>query len=47
MIYKGKGSPDDMTKYRCICLLDHAHKVLSTVLLRQLAAEREGYLPEN
>eukprot|EP01050_Picozoa_sp_SAG11_P030122 SAG11_NODE_8779_length_977_cov_1.796128_1_plen_271_part_00 len=34
MIYKGKGSSDDLTKYRCICLLNHAYKLLSAVLLR-------------
>ena len=33
MIYKGKGSSDDLTKYRCICLLNHAYKLLSAVLL--------------
>ena len=47
MVYKGKGSSDDMSKYRCICLLNHAYKLLSAVLLRRLAAECEAWLPEN
>ena len=47
MIYKGKGSSDDMTKYRCICLLNHAYKLVSTILLRRLAKECEHYLPES
>ena len=47
MVYKGKGSSDDMSKYRCICLLNHAFKLLSAVLLRRLAAECEAWLPES
>ena len=33
MLYKGKGKTDDRTKYRCICLLNHAYKLLSAVLI--------------
>jgi len=47
MVYKGKGSSDDMTKYRCICLLNHAYKLLSAVLLRRLVGECEDWLPEH
>eukprot|EP01050_Picozoa_sp_SAG11_P009703 SAG11_NODE_930_length_6500_cov_4.853304_5_plen_83_part_00 len=47
MVYKGKGSSDDLTKYKCICLLNHAHKILSAVLLRRLASECEEWLPEH
>jgi hypothetical protein len=47
MVYKGKGSSDDMSKYRCICRLTHAYKVLSAVLLWRLARECEAWLPES
>eukprot|EP01050_Picozoa_sp_SAG11_P031238 SAG11_NODE_9617_length_895_cov_5.216080_2_plen_68_part_00 len=47
MVYKGKGSSDDMSKYRCICLLTHAYKLLSAVLLRRLARECEKWLPQS
>ena len=33
MIYKRKDSPNDCTKYRAIGLLNHAYKIMSTVLL--------------
>jgi hypothetical protein len=46
-IYKGKGSSDDMTKYRCIGLLTHAYKVLSTLLLKRLLEEVENFLPQS
>ena len=47
MVYKGKGSKDDMAKYHCICMLTHAYKLLSTVLLRRLASECEDWLPQS
>jgi exonuclease III len=46
-LYKGKGSSQDFTKYRFICLLNHAYKVISTYLLLRLVRETEGYLPES
>jgi hypothetical protein len=46
-LYKNKGSSNDFTKYRFICLLNHAYKVISTYLLLRLVRETEGYLPES
>ena len=31
-IFKEKGSPDDMEKYRYICLLNHSFKLAGTVI---------------
>jgi hypothetical protein len=47
MIYKNEGSADDWTKYRTICLLPHALKIMSTILLRRVVIEIEDYLPEH
>eukprot|EP01048_Picozoa_sp_COSAG05_P015212 COSAG05_NODE_1808_length_4041_cov_7733.319127_5_plen_178_part_00 len=47
MLYKGKGKTDDRTKYRCICLLNHAYKLLSAVLLRRLVVDCDDWLPES
>jgi len=44
-IFKNKGSSEDMTKYRFICLLNHASKLLSVCLLRRLVKETNWYLP--
>jgi hypothetical protein len=46
-LFKNKGSPNDFTKYRFICLLNHAYKVISSYLLLRLVRETEGYLPES
>ena len=46
MLFKNKGSSDDCSKYRMICLLPHAYKMLSTVLLHRLRLECEGFLNE-
>jgi exonuclease III len=46
-IFKNKGSQDDMTKYRCICLLNHAYKLLSSYLLLRLVREVGHSLPES
>ena len=46
-ILKNKGSPDDFTKYRCIGLLTHAYKILSTLLLKRMVTEVEDFLPES
>ena len=40
-IYKNKGSSDDMSKYRYICLLNHSYKLLSVYLLRKLNIHEE------
>ena len=45
MLYK-KGSPDDFANYRCICLLNHAYKILSVVLMKRLVKECEGFLSD-
>jgi hypothetical protein len=45
-IYK-KGDSDDYTKYRCIGLLPHAYKVLSTLLLKRMLEEVDWFLPES
>ncbi len=47
MLFKSKGSPDDMSKYRAICLLNHSYKLLSSYLLFRLLKDVEQKLPEN
>lgn len=47
MIYKNKGSTDDMSKYRMICLLPTAYKMLSTLILRRLRIECEGFIEDD
>ena len=46
-IWKRKGSSDDFSKYRFICLLNSCYKILSSYLLLQLVKESESYLPES
>ena len=46
MIYKNKGSKDDYTKYRAIGLLNHAYKIMSTILLRRLVEECQRIFSE-
>jgi exonuclease III/alkylhydroperoxidase family enzyme len=46
-IYKGKGSPDDFTKYRCLGMLTHGYKVLSCLLLKRMLEEVKDFLPES
>ena len=46
MIYKNKGSKDDYSKYRAIGLLNHAYKIMSTILLRRLVKECEQFFSE-
>ena len=36
MLFKNKGSKNDCTKYRMICLLPTAYKMVSTLLLHRL-----------
>ena len=45
MIFK-KGSPDDCANYRCICLLNHAYKILSVLLMKRLTKECEDFLSD-
>ena len=45
-LFKNKGSSEDMSKYRCICLLNHAYKMLSSYLLLRLLREITGFLEE-
>ena len=42
---KAGNSPEDMTKYRFICLLNHASKLLSVCLLKRLMKETDWFLP--
>ena len=46
MLFKGKGSPDDPAKYRCIGLLNHSYKLLAHILLSRLLLPSEGYLQD-
>ena len=45
-IYKNKGSKDDMSKYRFLCMLNHAYKMLSSYLLLWMLKDIEGFLTE-
>ena len=44
MLWKRKGSTNDPSKYRCICLLNHAYKILANILLTRLVAGSTGFL---
>ena len=46
MLFKHKGSTNDPSKYRCLGMLNHGYKVLSTILLGRIVRETEGYLPD-
>ena len=47
-LYKNKGSHDDMKKYRFVCLLTHAYKLLSTLMLHRVESEMKiDFLPES
>ena len=46
MLWKRKGSTNDPSTYRCICLLNHAYKVLAHILLARLLNELEGNLQD-
>jgi hypothetical protein len=43
-IFKGKGNSNDPTSYRPLCLLCHAYKIFSTVLLRRIRASVDRLL---
>ena len=47
MIFKNKGSPNDCSKYRMICLLPTAYKMLSTLILQLLRTECEGFMNDD
>jgi len=47
MLYKNKGSKEDMSKYRAICLLNHGYKLISSYLLFRLLKDVEHALPES
>ena len=48
MLWKGskKGPSDDPSTYRCICLLNHAYKVLSVIMLNRLLEKSESFLQD-
>ena len=46
-VFKNKGSSDDMSKYRFLCLLTHAYKLLSSYLLFTMLQCIGGFLPES
>ena len=45
-VYKNKGSPNEMDKYRLTCLLNHAYKLLSHYLLKRIGDSMGVFLPE-
>ena len=46
LMYKNKGSPDDLTKYRALGLLNHAYKIMTVILLRRLIDECAGFFSD-
>ena len=46
LIFKNKGSHNDLTKYRAIGLLNHAYKIMSTVLMLRLVKECKKFFSE-
>ena len=46
MLYKHKGSTNDPTKYRCIGLLNHTYKLLTTIMLTRLLNCSESFLKD-
>ena len=46
MLFKGKGSDDDPSKYRCLGLLNHSYKTLSQCMLRRLENETSDFLSD-
>ena len=46
MLYKNKGSTNDPSKYRCIGLLNHSYKLLTTIMLARLLGCSEKFLKD-
>ena len=46
MIYKDKGSVNDLKMYRCIGLLPHAYKILSLIMLERVMKECSAHLSD-
>ena len=46
MLYKNKGSTNDQSKYRCIGLLNHSYKLLTTIMLTRLLNCSESFLQD-
>ena len=46
MLWKQKGSSNDPSKYRCICLLNHTYEVLATITLQRLLTGTSGFLKD-
>ena len=46
LIFKKKGSSEDLTKYRAIGLLNHAYKILSVILLHRLTTECSSFFSD-
>ena len=46
MLYKNKGSTNDPSKYRCIGLLNHSYKLLTTIMLARLLGCSERFLKD-
>ena len=44
MLFKGKGSANDPTRYRRIALFNHSYKILSRILLKRLMPNSENFL---
>ena len=46
MIYKNKGSTNDLSMYRCIGLLPHSYKILSLIMLERIMNECADFLSD-
>ena len=46
MLWKNKGSKNDLSKYRAIGLLNHAYKILSVILLKRLVSECSAFFSD-
>ena len=46
MLFKNKGSTNNPKKYRCIGLLNHEYKTLSSVILAHTLHASEGFLQD-
>ena len=46
MLYKHKGSTNDLKMYRCIGLLPHSYKILSLIMLERIMKECSKFLSD-